>query len=551
MPRRRYRSRRYREYDDYSPRYHRQRGCLGSIQRFFQNAVITVLVVGGIIVFVFLALLIVTHLALTIQILVYLFYVAVFFAALGIIYGTVRVITAIVHAISGASAARADARLKQEHWRQAQVQVGKGNVEIQSQRVHLAQEHYDFRQRRLRDLRTAHLTRVFDGYQEAYGQEQPRHQAQQPLIEVEPDPAEGIPGMPAKGQVFHYRDYMKLLHRGELIAGIRADGTAQVATWDDFKILLILGSSSSGKTTTIVEKCVCGARCGGRLVICDPHAMKPDSLTRRITSLQGALMPGTTMAVEHKDIMANVRAVHNELERRRRGADMRVPIFLIIEELNRLMRDKAIAAELRTFIEEMGQEARGYNIFVILCAQRATGLADIRNSVIAFICHKVNPMESSKIIPARYAKMTAELGVGQTFVIDGDGTVLALQQVLIEEQDVRAVAQRLPSSQPPKPVYTATSPIHQISASPAPSQRLVLRPTQLTHHSNQPTTRAPTQPTRAAEPASATWCDPPPAAQPASRTWTQVPEPRPVTQAIPRAADPFDVLAALRDRKKH
>ncbi len=549
MPRRYrgYSRRRSRDYDDYyAPHYNRQRGCWGSIQRFFRNVAITLLVLIGSIVFVLLVLLVVFHLSLFIQILTYVLYVAIGLAILGVLYFVVRIIAAVSNLISTASANRAKAKLERERWRQAHVQVRRGDVQVASDRVRLAQEHYGFRQRQLRDLRTAHLTRTFQEDQTGSGES-----LMQQLPEAEPEPTGNIPGMPAKGQIFHYRDYAKLLHNGELIAGIRADGTAQIATWNDFKILLILGSSSSGKTTTIVEKCACGARCGGWLVICDPHAMKPDSLTRRITSLQGALMPGTTLAMEHKDIMTNVRAVHNELERRRRGGDMRRPIFLVIEELNRLMRDKAIADELSSFIEELGQEARGYNIYVILCAQRATGLANIRNSVIAFICHRVNPMESSKIIPARYAKMTGELGVGQTFVIDGDGTVLALQQVLIEERDVALVAQRLPPPQhTAEPVrYTTTSPMKAPVPS-VPLPKLVLRPTRLTQ---QPPTTGWNHPPLASSPASATWGDPPPASHQAGTTWEHVPEPRPITQAIPSRqgqANQFDALAALRDQRQ-
>jgi hypothetical protein len=567
MPRRyRGHASRRRRYDDdeyYSPHYyHRRRGCWGSIQHFFHSVAITLLVLIGSVVFVLLVLLIVFHFALFIQILMYLLYTAAGLALLGVIYLIVRMIAAMANAISTASANRAKAKLEHERVRQSQVQTQKGGVEVQSQRVRLAQERYVFQQKQLAlEERMARPTRNFQDSSQA-------HSLSEPLVRRLPEPAEPPPendvpelaGMPRKGQVFRYRDYVRLLHPGELIAGIRADGTAQIATWAEFKILLILGSSSSGKTTTIVEKCVCAVRSGGWLVICDPHAFKPDSLTRRISSLQRALLPGTTMAMEHAEIMRNVRAVHNELERRRRGGDMRTPIYLVIEELNRLMRDKAIADELSSFIEEMGQEARGYNIFVILCAQRATGLANIRNSVIAFICHRVNPMESSKIIPGRYAKWTGELGVGQTFVIDGDGTVQALQQTLIEERDVAAEASRLaPPQQHTGHMTTGTPRLSQQQRpesvrQSAPQTSTTLRPTRLTQQSmplspSGPATSATWQQRPASRPASATWGDPPPA-QHHAKTWGQVPEARPITQAIPPAVDPFNALAALRDQQR-
>jgi molybdopterin-guanine dinucleotide biosynthesis protein len=162
--------------------------------------------------------------------------------------------------------------------------------------------------------------------------------------------------MPLPGQVFYYANYCKLIRPGELIIGIRRDGTARLGTWQDFKVLLILGSSSSGKTTTLVEKALGAARGGGLLVVCDPHGYKQDSLLRKIAPLQGALMPGTIFAIEHADIMHNVETVKRELDRRVRGGSCAVPIFLIIEELNRLQRDKAIANELKAVLQILGQE---------------------------------------------------------------------------------------------------------------------------------------------------------------------------------------------------
>ena len=258
------------------------------------------------------------------------------------------------------------------------------------------------------------------------------------------------------------------------------------------------------------------------------------------------------MAMEHDDIMANVRAVHDELERRRRGGNMDTPVFLVIEELNRLMRDKSIADELSSFCEEMGQEARGYNIFAILCAQRATGLAKIRHSVARFICHKVSPMESSKIIPARYAKHSGELGVGQTFVVDGDGTVVPLQQVLIEEQEVAAAVQGFQKVMPNRQTEPVVPSHRHISAAPPlPQGKLVLRSTHLAHAV--PTVR----PSTSKSPASATWGEPPLApksiAQPfspqPSTQSTQLPLHEAATEElVPRVTDPFDTLAALRNQ---
>ena len=320
---------------------------------------------------------------------------------------------------------------------------------------------------------------------------------------------------------------------------------------------------------------MCAVRMNGQLVVCDPHAEKPDSLSNRIAPLRGSLMPGTIMAMENSDIMRNVQVVHSELECRRHGGSMKTPIFLVIEELNRLMRDKEIAKELTMLIEEMGQEARGYNIYIILCAQRVSGLAEIRNSVIAFICHRVNPMEAQKCIPARFAKYANELGKGQSFVMDGDGNIFPLQQVLIEAQDVAAsVPRRPPPSQEPgrfsQPLQPRGAPYPSASLRPT----LPVRPTQqqpvpgrVAPAQSQPAAlpKAPLRPTRLQKPvASATWGEESPAGalQRPAPPPQQFHVPEPVTEDLARRpappgpavppvpVDPFDALAALREPRK-
>jgi hypothetical protein len=257
--------------------------------------------------------------------------------------------------------------------------------------------------------------------------------------------------MPEKGQVFLYRNYRKLVRPGELIIGVRADGTARIGTWQDFKVLLILGNSSSGKTNTIVEKCAGAASGGGWLVICDPHGYNPDSLLRRVYPLQNALMPGTVFALSHADIMRNVQIVKRELEKRVRGGNCDQPIFLVVEELNRLQRDKEIADELKLVLQIIGQEGRGFNVYALVGAQQITYKAEIRKSFISVICHRVDESESKLCIPARYAKYTLELGTGQTFVKDADGLTEPLQQVLITVEDVQRISSRLAFMKQDKP----------------------------------------------------------------------------------------------------
>jgi hypothetical protein len=387
----------------------------------------------------------------------YAFFIVLGLCALLLLYVVVRIISAISHRISAASVARSKAKLEQERVQQARVQVQRDRVQVRSQQAKLYRDDYTFTQKYEQpDLREgSRRTRAIhdDPYQEMPVQlsrtvESPRrtrklHELadQEQVLSPEPGPEVGQEtelealGMPTKGQVFTYKSYKKYLNSGQLIVGVRKDGLPRIGSWQDFKITLILGSSSSGKSTTVLEKCVGHVQNNGLLVICDPGGFKPDSLTRRLGPLQHALMPGTSVALEHEDIMQNVERFRIELERRRRGADMTIPLLLVIDELNGLLMDKEIKRELTELIEKFAQQARGYNMYMILCAQRASGLAAIRNSVISFICHKCPEMEASKILPARYARLAPQLGTGQTFVSDANGEIEPLQQIFISPED--------------------------------------------------------------------------------------------------------------------
>jgi hypothetical protein len=356
-------------------------------------------------------------------ILQYAVFIAIGLGALLLLYVIVRIISAISSLFSQASLERAVARQQKE------------KVRMQVERRILARQAYivpseprdEYQQIPRRTKKLPARTLISES-------------SQDDTLLQEPPP---VPGMPEKGQVFLYQNYQRSVAPGELIIGVRRDGTVRRGTWQDFKVLLILGNSASGKTNTIVEKCVGAASGGGWLVICDPHGYKPDSLLRRVYPLQGALMPGTVFALEHADILRNVQIVKRELEKRVHGGNCDKPIFLVVEEFNRLQRDKDIADELKLILQIIGQEGRGFNVYAIVGAQQITYKADVRKAFISVVCHRVDESESKLCIPARYAKYTLELGTGQTFVKDADGRTEPLQQVLITVEDVQRVSSRL------------------------------------------------------------------------------------------------------------
>jgi Na+-transporting methylmalonyl-CoA/oxaloacetate decarboxylase gamma subunit len=255
-----------------------------------------------------------------------------------------------------------------------------------------------------------------------------------------------IPVMPQRTTV-HYQQIQHRVKPGQLVALVRANGSLRLESWDAFKILLVLGGSASGKTSTIAGLTLGFVAGGGFIVPCDPHETKEDSLFNKIAPLAGALYPGATFASDHQAILENIRLVNAILEDRIENPANREPVLLIVEELNRLLRDKAIAKEVRLILETLGEEGRGYNVFVLVGCQRVTGLADIRKAFISYIVHRCDETEAQHVIPQRYAKHCSELRPGQCFVKDWNGTTEGGLQVLVSRQDVEQASLRLSEQQ--------------------------------------------------------------------------------------------------------
>jgi hypothetical protein len=243
-----------------------------------------------------------------------------------------------------------------------------------------------------------------------------------------------------KIQPIYYEEVLSQVAEGNILVGIREDQTVRSGVWDDNKTTLILGNSSSGKTTTAVEKSISAVLSGALLVTCDPHAHKEDSLTRRLLPLQDFLYPGTRFGVKHEEIYQNVQVVLQELNRRVAGSKARFKLVLVVDEYNRLMRDEDIAKDLSNIVEVIGQEGRGYNIYGIFLCQQITGNAVLRKSVNSYICHRIDESEAKLVVPLRYARYAPELPSGLAIVKDADGKVEMLQQTIVTEEFIKRVA---------------------------------------------------------------------------------------------------------------
>lgn len=290
-------------------------------------------------------------------------------------------------------------------------------------------------------------------------------------------------GQPFKMPVVRFRDIAPRLGRGQMFLGMRPDGTPRFGTWDEYKTVLVLGTGSSGKTTTIAELMGEAVLDDALFVVCDPHATKQDSLTNKIKALTPFLYPGTSIAVQHPACLANARLVRELLEFR--VATQYAPdthdrkIVLVVDEFNRLSRDEQITKELGLICEILGQEGRGYNVFAVVGTQGVIGFAKQRRVFISYIVHSIDKSEARAVgLPEQFAKLAPGLPQGAVFFKDADRMTELLQRALIEAPDLRELAElapppRLPvAAWEPRPGY-ALPPLSGKDGRPLPEEPLL------------------------------------------------------------------------------
>src|SRR5437667_4112129 len=230
MPRRR----RSSFYDSYSE--------MPTVKHGLLHALMPLIVVVAVALLVFVVISIVLNFDVFLVILQYALFVAIGLGALVLLYVVVRIGSSISSLLSQASIEAAVARQGKERARQTKMQV-------EMQRARLARQ-VSITPNALGDEYQAPRRKLPSSPKGEEAQDDEYQQIPYRTKKLPPsqDDPPAIPGMPEKGQTFRYCDYQRLVRPGELILGVRRDGTARIGTWQDYKVLLILGSSSSGKS---------------------------------------------------------------------------------------------------------------------------------------------------------------------------------------------------------------------------------------------------------------------------------------------------------------
>lgn len=229
------------------------------------------------------------------------------------------------------------------------------------------------------------------------------------------------------------------LHSDRFLFGMYpADNTPMYGVWDRVKSLIVAGMSGSGKTVSmvfiIVQLMLSKA---AKLTVIDPHWSKPDGLTTRLKPLStyGVFVKGN----DNTRIVETVAAFREMLERRISGESFDHAELLVIDEWNRIAsRSKDVFDDVKWIVEEIAQEGRGYQVYVMLAGQiwmpSKSGGSSIIDSVQAVYAHRLKKNQSRFLVDGEIAKQTEKLQPGHVFFSDAYGEV---ERLVIPEAKYR------------------------------------------------------------------------------------------------------------------
>ena len=170
--------------------------------------------------------------------------------------------------------------------------------------------------------------------------------------------------------------------------------------WDLFSACAIVGSSGSGKTSTLRLILAELALDGIGLVICDPHGnLNRDNLASVVeVPLKNAII--RPIAKSKDEIIKAIRYVKNIMtDRYERGATEEQRIVLVIDEVVSFLIDctPEETQEIASFFLKIANEARKVGIRIFLSSQNwksdYIGSKSVRNSINAVIFHRVSGEE--------------------------------------------------------------------------------------------------------------------------------------------------------------
>ncbi len=237
-----------------------------------------------------------------------------------------------------------------------------------------------------------------------------------------------------------------------------------LGSWDDLYTSFICGLPGGGKTTTTRYLLGLSAAIGSKFAVIDPHGHAAEhagceTLAKTIQPLRSALIGD--IAIEPPDILQTVRLVAGELEARKQGTPYSFPLLLVLEEFSALMRNAALARELRGLLESIASEGRKFQIYAALLGQQAhasrTGGGELRSVISSVYLHRMRPDVARMItgLPSRDIPDVLRLQPGEAYLLRTSGELARIRIPNTTSHDLEHIGARLSGATPPVARYVA------------------------------------------------------------------------------------------------
>lgn len=231
-------------------------------------------------------------------------------------------------------------------------------------------------------------------------------------------------------------------------------GNLEIVEPERYKTAWFVGGSNTGKTNTVYGKVADMVRWGAKIIICDSHAFKKDSLANKLKDFHGRLL--IPIAQTDEQIKNAIIFFLREFKSRRdQGRNCAEKWLLVGDEVNatanhmvRISKEEAASlleefgikiedeyVKLQVFFkflaETCGYEARGFEMFGYFISQKVAGLSWLRNAMMTVFVHGLL-MDSEALLAAnnnrKHAELVKSFKVGRTLVYGLDFDPIVLQQ---------------------------------------------------------------------------------------------------------------------------
>jgi hypothetical protein len=189
--------------------------------------------------------------------------------------------------------------------------------------------------------------------------------------------------------------------------------------------------------------------------VIDPHAGDPESLATRLSPLQAGMM--SEPASDTRAILATVKMVQSELERRKSNRAERVPWVVVADEFTALMRGE-LQEPLALLIESIAQEGRKLGVYAMCLGQNwkvsRSGGGELRDSLASAFIHRLRPNQA-RYLTGLYAddlpRDLLELQPGRAYWLSTGGELQRVSIPRCNTADLHQVAGLLTDQAPTMP----------------------------------------------------------------------------------------------------